>query len=500
MTVVDVGGTLEREREQVRSRLAATPPAEWDAADLGLVAQPPVPGRSRELPEKRTYGSDFPFRDVGQRRPLDATDGIHESVVSGAYGGFSNIWGAQVMPFPAAAFRAWPVAAAEMQPHYESVLRAIPFAAEHDDLAELFPLHAPAEPLPALAERSEAVLRRYGAHRDTLRRRGVVVGRARLALKASDCTLAGLCMSGCPYSLIYSAAHTIDALRRSNRVDYHGHQLAIRVEEDEGAAVVTTRDLAGGGLRRFSADRVLLACGAIGTSRLVLGSLNLFDVDVRVLESRQFVLPFVSRRATPHDPRAVPHFTLNQFNMLVTLDENAVDAAQLHFYAYDPAFLDALPQIEWAREHLLRRVCVALGYLPSWASPSFALRVSPPADGALPRMTLHGTTAPGPGSRILRRVVRKIAASAPALDLWPVLPLMRLSAAGKSYHWGGTFPHVHEAGGRRFASDVVGRVAPWRRIHLVDASVFPSIPATTFTLSVMANAHRIADAVVRGRT
>ena len=41
-------------------------------------------------------------------------------------------------------------------------------------------------------------------------------------------------------------------------------------------------------------------------------------------------------------------------------------------------------------------------------------------------------------------------------------------------------------------TDILGRPAGLRRVHLVDASVFPSIPATTITFSVMANAHRIA--------
>jgi choline dehydrogenase-like flavoprotein len=41
-------------------------------------------------------------------------------------------------------------------------------------------------------------------------------------------------------------------------------------------------------------------------------------------------------------------------------------------------------------------------------------------------------------------------------------------------------------------TDVLGRPAGLRRVHLVDASVFPSIPATTITFSAMANAHRIA--------
>jgi choline dehydrogenase-like flavoprotein len=38
----------------------------------------------------------------------------------------------------------------------------------------------------------------------------------------------------------------------------------------------------------------------------------------------------------------------------------------------------------------------------------------------------------------------------------------------------------------------LGRVGSWQRIHLVDASVFPNVPAMTFGLTIMANAHRIA--------
>jgi choline dehydrogenase-like flavoprotein len=42
-----------------------------------------------------------------------------------------------------------------------------------------------------------------------------------------------------------------------------------------------------------------------------------------------------------------------------------------------------------------------------------------------------------------------------------------------------------------FEVDLQGRPTGFSRVHLVDASVFPSLPATTITLSVMANAHRI---------
>jgi choline dehydrogenase-like flavoprotein len=69
--------------------------------------------------------------------------------------------------------------------------------------------------------------------------------------------------------------------------------------------------------------------------------------------------------------------------------------------------------------------------------------------------------------------------------------MVSVAAPGKSYHFGGSFPHAVSREGT-FSSDRLGRVGDWQRIHLVDAAVFPTIPATTFTLTVMANAHRIA--------
>jgi choline dehydrogenase-like flavoprotein len=257
------------------------------------------------------------------------------------------------------------------------------------------------------------------------------------------------------------------------------------------------RELATGRLERFTADRVFVACGAMGTSRLVAGSLGLFDTPVDVLESAQFTLPFISVKPVG-DPRTQPSFTLNQFNMVVQLDDDGRDVSQLHFYTYNPAFVQALPRAlrrraaRTLRTNLLRRLSVGIGYLPSWASPKFRLRVSKPRDReSLAPMALSADESGFAGNRMLREVLRRVVAAAPALDLWPVLPAIRFAARGKTYHFGGTFPHSDRPVGR-FASDPLGRVAPWRHVHLVDASVFPDVPATTFTLTLMANAHRIA--------
>src|SRR6201999_2503008 len=114
-----------------------------------------VPTRRGVLPQKRAHGSDYPFRDVGQLAGVGADGTANDSVVSGAYGGFSNVWGAQLMPFSRATFDRWPVSMVEMEPHYRTALGEMTLAGEEDDLADLFPLMAPARPLPPPSERTE---------------------------------------------------------------------------------------------------------------------------------------------------------------------------------------------------------------------------------------------------------------------------------------------------------------------------------------------------------
>jgi choline dehydrogenase-like flavoprotein len=495
ITVVDVGETLEDHRRDAALALGAQDRTDWDPALVKEIIGQPVAVDGKGLPQKRAYASDFPFRDAGQLTGLSAAGGANADVVSAAYGGFSNVWGAQVMPFARSVTDAWPIG--PLEPHYRAVLAEIPYAAESDDLAEHFPLLGDEAPLPHLAPRTARVLGRYARHRARLRERGIRMGKARLALDARRCVGAGLCLTGCPYGLVYSAAHTFDALRRTGRIRYRSGLLATRVVEDGDHARVVARDVGSGTREELVADRVFVACGGIGSARLTAASLGHVDRTLGMVESQQFVIPMLSFGATP-DPRPDPGMTLNQFTMTLAEDERAYDLAQIHYYTYNAAFDAALPApLRWPgsgllRGQVLRRVTAAIGYLPSWHSPGLELRIGPASDDAtLPTAEVHGGDLPASGRGLLRRTLWRLVRAAPLLDLYPFLPSLSVSRPGKSYHFGGSFPHA-DGPPSDVTTDALGRPGPWRRIHLVDGSVLPSIPATTFTLTVMANAHRIA--------
>ncbi len=496
VTVIDVGATLEPDLRSTLGRLATTAEGSWSPADVERISRQPIETRRGALPQKRTYGSDFPFRDVGQLKGIEPLGLANPSVVSGAYGGFSNIWGAQIMPFSKGTFDRWPITLAELEPHYRTALREMTLAGEEDDLAELFPLMAPARRLPPSADRTERVLGRYQARRALVRSHGITLGRARLAFRSDECTRCGLCMTGCPYELIYSSSHTFDRLRNEKRISYRPEMLAVHLDEIDGDPQALVRSTRTGQLERITADRIFVACGGIGTARLVLGSLGAFDKSVYLQESVQFVMPTISMRPVP-DPRLARNFTLNQFNLLYDVTGEGVDICQVHFYEYNPTFLASLPgairhpNAEPAVAALLRRISVGLGYVPGWGSPRVKI-VARRASGGNDRLpVLEIDREPSDGwPPMLKRLVRSMLKVAPALDMWPVVPMISVSAAAKSYHFGASFPH--DLARTATTTDRTGRLAAWDHIHLVDASVFPDVPATTFTLTIMANAHRIA--------
>jgi ferredoxin len=497
ITVIDIGLQLENDREQLIEALASSSPDEWDEQTIELASKQPAASRDSGIPEKRIFGSDYPFRNVGQLDGLTTANGATASLISSAYGGFSNVWGSQIMPFTSAAFESWPMNAAAMRRHYEAILHQIPFAGEEDDLAARFPLMRPPVPLPSMSPRSLDVINAYEKHKSRLNGRGITIGKARLAFDAGKCIRCGMCMTGCPYGLIYSTTQTFDALRRASRVTFNGGFLALKVIEEANRVTVITKEIATGQIRPFEADRVFVACGAIGTTRLVANSLELFDVDLPMLESRQFVLPLLSLRAT-EDPRNKRDFTLNQFNMIVAPGGGSVDLSTIHFYTFNPAFINGLPSVlrtrsaEWLQVQLLRRLTVAFGYLPSWNSARLRVYIGSRCEQpGLPDFRISSEAPPPGQGQMLRAVLLRLIESARILDLYPLIPMLRLSAVGKSYHWGGSFPHTTDRP-IIFSSDRLGRVGSWERIHLVDASVFPTVPAMTFGLTVMANAHRIA--------
>jgi choline dehydrogenase-like flavoprotein len=498
VTVIDAGDRIEPGRMQPFQEMARSEPERWPPG-LADRVRDAFPADVKHVPLKPAFGSLFPYVIDDPDLPISSVG--TDTLSSLAYGGLSNAWGASILPFDRDDIEGWPISLAELQPHYEAVLRFVPVSAERDELSETLPLYTDAPESLRRGEQAEQLLGHLRRHRPQLERAGLSFGASRLAVRASTgddrrCRHSGMCLYGCPYGSIYNAAHAFEQLRAAGRIRYRGGLYVDRLSGADGAVRIDLHERGIPGSRAWvTASRVLVACGAISSTRLVLDSTGHRDRPVQMLDSQYCVIPMLTRHAAPVSV-ATQGNTLAQLFLELEGGHVCRHAIHLQLYGYNDIMLAALTKrlplrrerLERALRPLLGRLVVIQGFVHSTDSPG--LTVACGAEG----LTIAGEDVTA-GSALVRRLVRHLLASGRALGMVPLPGLVHVGHPGKSNHLGASFPMNANPG--ELETDLLGRIPAWERVHLIDASVFPSLPARTVTLSIMANAHRIATAVAR---
>jgi choline dehydrogenase-like flavoprotein len=496
VTMLDAGGTIAPDIAKDLTQLGKEPPERWSRKFIARMKERTRAAEAQKtsIPTKLVYGSDYPYRGIRKHYPIDAHGAWCQPSL--AQGGLSTVWGASMLPFAQEDMHGWLVTQAQLEPHYEAVLRFVDLAAQDDELAARFPLYTERPQAHTRSAQAQALLERWRANAKELSGAGFSFGGSRLAVRsqpkggAPGCVYCGLCLYGCPYNLIYSSAHTLEKLNAHAKFSYVKGIVATRVEEASGR--VRIHATKGGKDIMFEGERVFLACGTLPTTTILLRSLGLTDTPVTIRDSRYFVLPALMKGIG--EPTSERLHTLAQ--LFLELRMRGVSRHNVHtqLYTYNDlmdARLDRMlgPMrtiLAAPKRALLRRLVVLLGFMHSDESAAIELVLR--KDG-----TIHLRAKGDAGRDVARRAASALWQSRRFLGLLPITPMLEVGMPGKSYHYGSSFPM--RASPKRLESDVLGRPFGFSRVHAVDATVLPSVPGTTITFTIMANAHRIASEV-----
>jgi choline dehydrogenase-like flavoprotein len=493
--MVDGGVVLEAERAERVAIMGGRQPSEWAADDLAFIKEGTSSSRAG-IPLKRLYGSDFPYQQAEEQLRLSLHGvGVKASI---AQGGFSNVWGAAMLPYPDAELVGWPFGASRLADHYRAVAAFTGLAGVQDDLATVFPLYVEQPTALQLSRQAQRLLARLEARRVPLQRAGWLFGRSRLAVQeveaeARRCVRCGLCMYGCPYRLIYNSSATLQQLRAHPRFTYQPDTLVESIRETVTDTIITARNRLTGEAITITAIRAYLAAGVIPSTQILLRSLSLYDRPVTMLDSQYFLVPLLGLSGT-RNVRGEELHTLSQLFLELTDPSVSPHGVHLQFYSYNDligevvrgafgrmaGFLDSLVR------SLEGRMLVLQGYLHSNHSGTIAIELRRDSGGDRLLVQGHPRTET---RRVIRRVLRKLARHATDLGMLPLLPLTKVADPGRGFHTGGTFPMREQP--QDLETDDLGRPRGWRRLHVVDSTVLPTIAAPTITYTVMANAHRI---------
>lgn len=290
-------------------------------------------------------------------------------------------------------------------------------------------------------------------------------------------------MFGCPYGLIYSSRETLVKLKADPNFRYLGGVVVERLEERADGVIIHARTIAGES-QKFEAERIFVGAGAIPTTQIVMDTLELEGATLK--DSQYFLLPILS--LSGGGARKEDLHTLAQ--IFIELQDESISDRSIHLqlYTYNEIY-DLELRRRFGRFYpmipaglMLDRMALMQGFLHS--DDSFKVRVRR-NNGTLSLRKVPNTWT----RNVVMRVVSKIRNASLKLGAAPLLPMLQIAQPGKSFHFGGTFPMTRTP--KRGETDILGRPHGLKRVHLIDSSAFPSIPATTISLTVMANAYRI---------
>jgi choline dehydrogenase-like flavoprotein len=496
--MLDAGLTLEPDRVGLVEKLKHSRPEEWTPADLASYQagmNPDVGG----VPLKLVYGSDFAYREADEHLGVHYDNvGLRPSL---AKGGLSNVWGAAMLPFLEGDLDEWPFQLSTLAPHYAAVLELIGLAACHDELEALFPLYTNKFTELRPSRQSQQLLERMERHREALARDGIRFGRSRLAVRGNlpsvqgGCAYCRLCMYGCPYGYIYTSADTVAQMLGNPNFSYQAGVIIDQVRESPEGAEVLGYDRATRRPMAWQGSRAFLAAGAIATTRILLRSLAAYEQTAWLKDSQYFLVPLVLLRRVRGATREWLH-ALSQVFLEVSDPRGRDTTAHVQIYSNNDLISQAVAgtfgPLQRPLGFLVRdfqeRLLVAQGFIHSRHSSRIAVCLKKDRGTGQERLELRAELNPAARRRV-RKLVFRLCKQARRIGAMPLPLMLKIAEPGRSFHSGGSFPMNTEP--RGFQTDLLGRLPGWKRVHAVDATVFPSIPATTITFSAMANAHRI---------
>jgi choline dehydrogenase-like flavoprotein len=425
-----------------------------------------------------------------------------------ARGGLAEMWTGGCYPFNEEELAAFPFGYEELAPYYEQVARRIGINGTVDDLATFLPVHDGLQEPLRLDEHSALLLERYAAKRKRLQEKYAChMGRARHAVLSRDlgerkaCQYLGRCIWGCPVGALYTPASSLDDCLKSPNFSYHRGYHVTHFNYDEGGRVsgVQAESVDSREGREFKVQQLVLAAGALGTTRLFLESVYRHSGEVirlpGLMDNRQVLMPFVNLGMIGRNWQP-DSYQYNQLAMGLSSDRpeeyvhcqlTTLKTAMLH------PVIEKFPFDLRTSLYLFRNLHAALGVVnvnfhDTRRDTSYAtLDVS--ADPQHPALVLHyepPVDEPSRIARTLRRLKRVL------WQLGCVVPpgMVQARPMGASVHYAGTLP-MSTMNKARTVSPAC-RSHDFSNLYIADGASYPFLPAKNITFTLMANASRIA--------
>lgn len=418
------------------------------------------------------------------------------AVGSLAVGGLSNAWGCGVAKLSQSELSDFPFNALDLELSYETVARRIGISGQQpDDLTNYFGVDAFAQPPISMDMIHHHLFKQYAKNKTSLSALNFRLGRTRVAALSEAhagrqaCDHSNHCLWGCHRGALYRATDELVALKQYDNFHYLPGFLVENIQSLASTCLIEGTHQMTQERRSISARKILLAAGTLASTGLVLRALKRFEpLSLLSCPTASFLL-WLPRKL---GATIKPTFSLGQLSFTLGIQ----DAITAFGSTLSPL---GIPVAELARylpfrrrlaidllQQLLSSCLIGNLFLPGNLSNS---KIAIKPDGSL---SIHGgykSQVPHL-MKITKQKVRKAYARLGSI----LLPKsFTIGLPGSDIHYAGTLPmRIHPKQGE---TNSLGEVDGLAGIHIIDGACIPVLTEKFPTLTIMANADRIARSI-----
>lgn len=425
-----------------------------------------------------------------------------------ALGGLGAGWGSGTQIFEPFELERAGIPSAEMRELYESVARDIGIsAALDDDTAATSMPRDGVQPPAEIDTNARVLLGTYRRKKANLNSAGFMLGRACLAMLTQPLVASALLERGANqyhdmdfYSevnrSVYRPKYTIKALQQRPTFRYIDRALVTHFETHGDEVAVYYRDLRDGTQQqqRLDARRLLLAANPLNTARIALRSTASYGLKQPLLCNPYHYIPTVNLAmfGRPADDR---RHSLAQLVGSYTPPHRGEEHVFTAFFSYRSLLHFRLvremplpPELGLLVSRILLNALTIVGvHHPERATDLKWVRLS----GDSERSVLEADYALNDDERAA--IAADVAGVKRCLKTLGCMPMQTIATPpGSSIHYAGTLPFASGANDPALTCEPSGRLSGAPQVFVADASTWRYLPAKGPTLTIMANARRVA--------
>lgn len=297
-----------------------------------------------------------------------------------------------------------------------------------------------------------------------------------------------------PVAYPYRTSNVVEDLKRYKNFTYIPGQLVSTIKDKTKYVEIESLSIEGSIESSIRARYLILAAGSINTTRILLRSFNLFNHKTTFLTKSHYMIVCLQPRTLINNGPKITNpgqiaFTSNQTSQKL--------GAFIQLYRCNPLMFDnALAYIPLPKlvaslllSIFIHSLVIADVRFPAFETKNKYCRLKRGSqDSELLEISFHQTRGELKNHRIELKKISK------TLRSFGLFPLKTVSDPVTS-HYGGGAPLQNKL--CKLSSDINGKLHQAKRIYIADSSVWRALPAKPLALTIMANAARIGECVLK---